>query len=126
MMARPVRMPAKAKYRAAPTVVDGIRFASKREAQRYGELKLLEHAGEIERLTMQPRFPLSAYALPSRPSQNLQVGVYVADFEYYEVSPSGRTSQRVVEDVKGFRTPLYRWKAKHVLAQYGIQIREVR
>jgi hypothetical protein len=27
--------------------------------------------------------------------------------------------------VKGFKTPLYRWKKKHVEAQYGITIREV-
>jgi hypothetical protein len=31
----------------------------------------------------------------------------------------------VVEDVKGMRTPMYRWKKKHVEAQYGITITEV-
>jgi len=30
------------KYGAIPTEVDGIRFASKKEEKRYGELKLLE------------------------------------------------------------------------------------
>jgi hypothetical protein len=31
----------------------------------------------------------------------------------------------VVEDVKGFKTELYRWKKKHVEAQYGIEIVEI-
>src|SRR3990167_2292221 len=33
------------KYGAVPTVVDGIRFASKKEARRYSVLRLLEKAG---------------------------------------------------------------------------------
>lgn len=38
------------KYHAKPTTVDGIRFASKAEARRYSELRLLEKAGEIKNL----------------------------------------------------------------------------
>ena len=37
-------IPKTLKYRNEPTSVDGIRFASKKEAWRYGELKLLEKA----------------------------------------------------------------------------------
>jgi hypothetical protein len=36
------------KYRAQPVVIDGIRFASKKEGARYLELKLLERAGKIK------------------------------------------------------------------------------
>ena len=46
------------KYNAIPTTVDGIRFASKREARRYLELKLLQKAGHISDLELQPRFRL--------------------------------------------------------------------
>jgi hypothetical protein len=112
------------KYGAVRTTIDGVTFASKAEARRFAELKLLERAGEIRALDLQPRFALSAYALSSRPSQNLMVGTYVGDFAY-ELFTDGRWL-RIVEDVKGFKTPLYRWKKKHVEAQYGIQIKEIR
>lgn len=40
------------KYHAQPTLVDGIRFASRKEAARYRELCLLERAGEIQGLQL--------------------------------------------------------------------------
>ncbi len=107
------------KYGAKPTTIDGIRFASKAEAWRYSELLMLQKAGEIRALVLQPKFPLWAYSVSrinARP-----VGVYFADFGYVRVIDS----EEVIEDVKGFRTPLYRWKKKHVEAQYGITITEV-
>lgn len=121
---------ARSKYRAVPKVVDGIRFASKREAKRYQELRLLERAGEIWDLELQPRFPLyvpSTSGYLSRAAKAMaeggtfRIGEYRADFKYRDRA----TIPYVVEDSKGFRTPLYRWKKKHVEAQYGITIREV-
>ena len=46
------------KYNNTRPVVDGIKFDSKREAERYKELKLLERAGKISDLILQPRFEL--------------------------------------------------------------------
>jgi hypothetical protein len=46
------------KYRNIKTIVDGITFASKKEAKRYSELKLLERAGMITDLELQPAFNL--------------------------------------------------------------------
>lgn len=118
------------KYRAKRTEVDGISFASKKEAARYVELKLLEKAGKIEQLELQPRFPLYAQstsgylvraARTAVDPKLLKIGEYRADFKYRD----GRTVPYVVEDVKGFRTDLYKWKKKHVEAQYGITVREV-
>lgn len=110
------------KYGAQPTTVDNIRFASKAEARRYSELKLLEKAGEIRELELQPRFPL---LVPARGNggayERAHVGDYVADFRYRE-GPKGLLK---IEDVKGFRTELYRWKKKHVEAQYGVTITEI-
>ena len=102
------------KYHAKPTVVDGIRFASQKEARRYQELRLLEKAGEVVALEIQSAFILSADGLGGK------IGEYRADFTYYD-----RNGDRVIEDVKGFKTPLYRWKKKHVEAQYGVQIIEI-
>ena len=115
------------KYRAIPTVIDGIRFASKREARRYGELKLLERAGKIFRLRLQPRFRLCAWTTKTGDGRNTiqELGAYVADFAYCSTRGCDCPYGCTVEDSKGFRTPLYRWKKKHVEAQYGIQVREV-
>ena len=108
----------RSKYGAVPMVVDGIRFHSKREAARYGELKLLERAGEIRSLELQPAFPLMA---PVRGVSRLTpIGHYRADFRYRQ----GPTGILVIEDVKGMRTQLYRWKKKHFEQQYGISITE--
>jgi hypothetical protein len=110
------------KYKAVPTVVDGIRFASKKEARRYAELKMLEKAGEVKELQLQPRFPLFS---PGRgtggPYAREHICDYVADFRYRE----GSRGLLVIEDVKGVKTAVYRLKKKWFEAQYGIEIREV-
>lgn len=126
------------KYRAVRTEVDGITFASKKEAARYGELKLLEKAGSIRALELQPVFALRVAATRTHEWKNgplagksvtfnvdKKVGVYLADFQYEELTETGGRWDRVVEDVKGVRTPVYRLKKKMVEAIYGITIREV-
>jgi hypothetical protein len=106
------------KYRAVATEVDGIRFHSKAEARRYSELKLLEKAGEVKELELQPKFQLYA---PQRSGPPEKVSTYIADFRYRR-GPKGIL---VIEDVKGMRTPLYRLKKKWVEVQYGLKITEV-
>ena len=101
----------KHKYNAKPTVVDGIRFHSRKEARRYQELKLLEKAGEISHLTLQPEFCLHA------PDQDKPIGRYIADFEYLE------RGETVIEDVKGMDTAFGKWKRKHLKMQYGFDVR---
>lgn len=118
------------KFNAVKTVIDGHTFASKLEAKRYGELRLLEKAGKIEGLELQPAFPLRVLlttgtlkgAGKALAGSYPTIGKYVADFKYFNLeAPTGW----VVEDVKGFKTELYRWKKKHVEAQYGITISEI-
>ena len=99
------------KYGAVATVVDGHKFPSKKEANRYGELKLLQQAGKIQRLHLQPKFELTV--------NGIIIGKYIADFDYWE------NGVWVVEDAKGFKTPLYKWKRKHCEAEHGIKIVEV-
>jgi len=101
----------KHKYGARRTTIDGTVFASAREANRYGELKLLEKAGQIRCLRRQVEYELHAFG-------GKVVGKYVADAVYLE---GGR---EIVEDTKGVRTEVYRWKKRHMLAEYGIRIRE--
>ena len=47
------------KYGNRKTEVDGIVFDSKKEAERYRDLKLLERAGDIRELVLQPSFVLN-------------------------------------------------------------------
>ena len=117
--AKGVRLPqeARSKYHARKTTVDGIVFASGREARRYGALKLLQQAGLIRDLVLQPVYSLYAW------SSQIPVGSYRADFTYDERQADGSWAT-IVEDAKGFVTPLYRWKCRHMRLQYGIVIRE--
>ena len=101
------------KYKAVPTYIDGIRFASKKEAGRYCELKLLEKAGAISDLELQTKFPIIL--------NNGKICTYKADFSYVQLLGS----KRIVEDVKGFRTPVYKLKKKLVEALYKIKIIEI-
>ena len=102
----------KNKYGAKKTVVDGIKFDSKRESERYKELKLLSSAGEIADLCLQVRFDFVI--------NGVKLGFYKADFVYWDVN----NQRSVVEDVKGFKTPVYNLKKKLMKAIHGIDILE--
>lgn len=102
----------KNKYNARKTQLGGHTFDSQREARRYQDLQLLERAGRIHSLRLQVPYPLEV--------AGEQIGKYVADFVYFYFE----NEKEVVEDSKGYRTPLYRWKKKHVEAQYQIKIKE--
>lgn len=108
------------KYGAKAVVIDGIRFPSQAEGRRYGELKLLEKAGEISSLTLQDRWPLMV-PWPEALSGKRAIGHYVSDFRYYDE----KVHDWITEDVKGMRTALYVWKRKHFEAQYGVVITEI-
>jgi hypothetical protein len=105
-------------------MVDGIRFHSAREAQRYGELKLLENIGRIRRLRLQHPWPL---IVTDNEGERHMIGCYRSDFDFEELNPRAYLGWRwVIEDVKGFATPLYKLKKKIVEAQYGIVVKEIR
>jgi len=91
--------------------VDGIKFDSKAEARRYSELMLMMAAGEIGEVVLQPRFVISI--------NGTKICTYVGDFEYH------RRGVRVIEDVKGVKTPAYRIKKKLMKAVHGIDIEEI-
>lgn len=104
------------KYRARKTVVDGITFDSKREADRYLVLKSMEEDGAIEDLRRQVRYELvPAFDVHGR---HYRPVFYVADFVYVE------DGKEVVEDVKGMRTDVYRLKSKLFARRYGKVIKE--
>lgn len=107
------------KYGAQKTMVDGIMFASKKEARRYSELMLLLKAGHISGLVLQHTFELAKgvkFAGEKRAKPPLR---YVADFIYSDP----RTGTVVVEDCKGMKTPAFNIKRHLMLALLGIDVR---
>ena len=101
----------KSKYHAIKTEVDGVKFDSKSEAEYYANLKLLERAGVIQDIKLQPRFLLQdGFTYNGHKERKIE---YVADFEYMQ------NGKRVVVDVKGLRTQVYCIKRKLFLKKYG-------
>ena len=105
-------MRARHKYGAVATVVDDIKFASKKEARRYGELKLLERAGQIADLRRQVPFKCVV--------EGAHICTYLMDFLYFDRS----TKRLMHSETKGFKTPVYKLKKRLVEALYGIEIVE--
>lgn len=98
----------KHKFKARRTNVDGIKFSSKKEANRYNILKLLQKSGDILFFLRQVPFHLPG-------------GVkYICDFLIFWAN-----GDVTIEDVKGFKTESYKAKKKMVEALYPIEILEV-
>ena len=100
------------KYHNVPRRIDGILFHSQKEAYRYVELKALLAAGEIANLELQPRFSLDVNAV--------HVCDYIADFAFDDNVRKCHT----VEDVKGYRTEVFKFKKRLMLAVHGIDVEE--
>jgi hypothetical protein len=83
------------KYGARSTFcIHGHKHASKREAVRCVELHLLQSAGEISELKVEPKFVFEVNGGPMKMG-NGQPAAYKPDFIYKE------NNRDVVEDVKG-------------------------
>lgn len=104
------------KFHAIPTTVDGIRFASRAEATRYSELRLMAAAGAITELRCHPSYTLLPKVRIG--GETVRAARYTADFAYVE---DGVT---VVEDVKSrptsataaYRLRLNLWRRAHAAA----------
>ncbi len=110
----------KNKFGNVKTWVGDQQFDSKKEARRYGELCLLERAGEITDLECQVSFDfkIDGKVLKSKAKRRV---TYVADFVYKE------KGKRIVEDVKSVATEADRvYRIKRALMRHvnGIVIRE--
>ena len=97
------------KYHNKKTVIDGIKFDSKIEAERYAQLKILERAGVIRDLELQPSFEL----IPSfrKNCKTWRRTLYKADFRYI----LSEDDSYIIEDVKGSTaviTGVFRLKQK--------------
>lgn len=109
----------KNKYRNEKVTVNGIVFDSKREADRWADLNVLERAGEISRLQRQVKYVLIPTQYDEKKKVLERECSYIADFVYL------KDGKLVVEDAKGFKTPEYKIKKKLMLLFHGVRVREV-
>ena len=105
------------KYHNKKVQIDMYVFDSIAESLRYKELKLLERAGEIKELELQPRFLLQeSFKKNGKTFRKIE---YIADFQYIE---NGRV---VIEDVKGKETEVFKLKRKlfeHEYPEYELKL----
>ncbi|MGO7044365.1 DUF1064 domain-containing protein [Rhizobium johnstonii] len=99
------------KFGAKTTVFDGIPFDSKREAEVYRDLKLLERSGRISGFERQRKFELIV--------NGKIIGTYRADFAFIDHDKDCRF--RVV-DVKGVVTRDFKRVQKIIKAIYNIDV----
>ena len=116
------KKPKAAKYHNKKTVVSGITFDSKKEAEFYKVLLASKRLGGIKEIELQVPFPYKI--LYTRFDQLGPIfsrkGRYVADFR---VTYSDGTVE--VIDVKGTTTAKFRRDKKIIKALYGIDIKVV-
>lgn len=102
------------KYNNEKTTIDGITFDSKIESERYKQLMLLERAGEIQALRLQPEFQILQGWVDCETGEKTRSRFYVGDFMYID-----KNAERIiVEDVKGMETAEFRLKWDLVRSQY--------
>ena len=112
----------RSKFRNKKGSLDGYTFDSLAEAKHYKyTLKPRLDAGEISHLEIHPRIRCAI--------GGKKICDYIADFKYLDstaTGPDGQAGCQVVEDVKGYRTDIYRLKKKLVEALYpGVRICEI-
>lgn len=108
------------KYNSRKTVIDGITFDSKKEAKRYVELKKKQEEGEITDLRLQVPFelvPSFTIEIDGKKRKRRRME-YIADFVYYI------NNVKVVEDVKGRKTEVYKIKKKIFEYKFKTTIKE--
>ena len=101
------------KYGNKKTVVDGIKFDSKWEAERYGQLKAMERGGVVTDLELQVPYNIII--------NDIKICKYIADFKYKQEDIHGKIEE-IVEDAKGFETPEFKLKKKLMKAVFNIDI----
>lgn len=107
------------KYGNRKVAWNGEKFDSQAEMSRYSSLLVLQRAGHITDLTRQVSFVLAPkVVIDGKAKRSL---IYRADFSY-----TNAKGQRVVEDVKGALTAVYKIKRHLMMSVHGIAILETK
>lgn len=111
-----VRIKPPAKMGNSPTERDGIKFQSKREAERWDELVMLRAAGKVQMFLRQPLFDTGGGT------------TYRADFLIVwddGVLTIEDVKPKVKDGGKAYRTPAFKRSKKQVESLYPIEILEI-
>ncbi len=107
------------KYHREKAALDGIMFDSTKERDYYAELKMLQKAGEVVNIELQPKFELQPGF--ERNGKKERAIIYRADFKV-----SYADGHIEIVDTKGFKTDVYGIKRKMLLYRYpNITFKEV-
>ena len=110
----------KRKYGNKPCMINGVRFDSLKEGNRFRELSILLRAGEITDLRLQPEFTLIEAWMDTEGNKHNAMR-YRADFSYR------RNGELIIEDVKSEatrRNRVYINKRK-MMAERGYEVSEL-
>lgn len=108
------------KYLNKRTRIGDLVFDSKREAEHWGHLRMLERAGRISGLERQVPFVLAPAVKFDGAAKKKPAMRFIADFVYFE------NGARVVEDVKSEITaklPAFQMKRHLMKHLHGIDVR---
>lgn len=108
------------KYGNKKTTIDGVTFDSKREADRWSHLCMLQRAGRISELRRQVAYVLAPSVKFEGSTRAKPAIRFIADFEYVEAGA------RIVEDVKSKPTaklPAFQLKRHLMKHLHGIDVR---
>jgi hypothetical protein len=109
----------KSKYGNKHITIDNIKFSSIKEAKRYEELKNYQEQGKIRGLELQVKYNLQpSFKINGKTIRSFG---YICDFQYID----NTTEELVIEDVKGYKTEVYKLKKKIFEYKYNIEIKEI-
>lgn len=114
-------MKRKAKYHNNKIHIDGEIFDSRKEYNRWVQLKELQDRHVIQGLCRQIKYELIPKQVDENGKMIERPVYYVADFGYVD----NRTGKFVVEDTKGYRTRDYIIKRKLMLYMCNLRVVEV-
>jgi len=107
----------KTKYNNKITKLDGIKFHSRKESVRYGQLKVYEKGGLISDLRLQVSYELIPKLVINGKAE--RAIKYIADFVYFDTVHK----VEVVEDVKGMITDIFKLKYRLMKLIHNIDIK---
>lgn len=107
------------KYGARKVIIDGQHFDSQREANRWWDLRMLEKGGQISQLERQVPYVLAQAVTLHGARRKKPALRYVADFRYFDV----KAGHFVVEDAKGYESPISRIKRHLMKSVHNIDVR---
>lgn len=123
---KPRKLARQHSHKRVKIVHNGVPYTldSKREYEVYQELALLEKAGEIRNLKIHPRYEL----IPK--NSDFRSISYEGDYEYEDSYLDGNKrhwlKSKIVLDVKGWHTELFKLKQKMFRHRYGFKIRIIK